>query len=240
MEGKILLIDIETLPARGFFWDNPWETQIIEIIEEWRILSFSAKWLGGKQETHINHKTDKFLVEKIWKLLDECEICIGQNIDRFDKRKINARFLYYGLGPPSPYKTIDTLKISRKNFALLSNKQDDLGRFMGTGRKIKTDKDLWLDCIKGDKSALKKMTKYNAQDVVLLEANYLKLRAWDRTNLAIYTDGIACPHCQSDNIRRRGLQRNATTSYHRIFCNDCFGWSRTVYNLTQTKPLISI
>ena len=235
-----MLVDIEILPCIGYFWDRPWETQIIEVVEEWRILSFSAKWLQGKQETHINHKTDKFLVEKLWDLLDEAEVVIGQNIDRFDKRKINARFLYYGLGPPSPYKTIDTLKIARKNFALLSNKQDDLGKFMGTGRKIKVDKDLWLDCIKGKKKALRQMSEYNAQDVLLLEANYLKLRAWSNTNIAIYTDGIACPHCQSDNIRRRGVQKNTTTAYHRVFCNSCLGWSRTVYNIQPEKPLIAI
>ena len=239
MEEKILLIDIETLPAKGFFWDSPWETQIIEVIEEWRILSFSAKWLGGEQETHINHKTDRFLVERLWKLLDEAEIVIGQNIDRFDIRKINARFLFYGLGPPSPYRTIDTLKITRKNFALLSNKQDDLGKFMGTGRKIKTDKDLWLDCIEGKEEALGKMKEYNAQDVILLEANYLKLRAWTKNpNLAILKEGIACPHCQSDQVQKRGLQRSNTTEYHRIFCNSCRGWSRLTENLRLTKPLI--
>ena len=240
LEGnRILLLDIETLPAIGFFWDQPWETQIIEVIKEWQILSFSAKWLGGFQQTYINHKSDRILVGKLWKLLDEAEIVIGQNLDRFDIRKINARFLYYGLGPPSPYKTIDTLKIARKNFALLSNKQDDLGKFMGTGRKIKTDKDLWLDCIKGKKSALKRMAEYNAQDVILLEANYLKLRAWSKTNLGIHSDGIACPHCQSDQVVKRGIQKNNTTEYHRIFCNNCRGWSRLSENLRLTKPLIT-
>lgn len=115
---------------------------------------------------------------KLWKLLNACDICIAHNGDRFDIKKINARFLFHGLPPPRPYKTIDTLKISRRNFGLSSHRQDDIGKFAGTGRKLKTDKDLWLDCIKGKKKALKQMKFYNAQDVVLLEKNYRKFLPW--------------------------------------------------------------
>ena len=106
---KILLIDIEVLPAVGLYWDRPWETSIIETTKQWQILSFSAKWLGEDRcYTYVNHRTDKVLVNKLWKLLDECDVVIGHNLDKFDIRKINARLLYHGLGPPSPYKTIDT------------------------------------------------------------------------------------------------------------------------------------
>lgn len=242
LEGtKILLIDLETLPALGWFWDRPWETRIIEVEKEWQILSFSAKWLGeDKQCTFINHRTDKILIEKIWKLLDEADIVIAHNGDRFDIRKINARILYWGLGPPSPYKTIDTKKVASRKFGMLSNKQDDIGEFLGTGRKLKTDKDLWFDCMRGDKEALQKMKDYNAQDVILLERNYLKLRPWISNHFPVITDKLGCPRCGSVNLQKRGLQRNATTAYHRIFCNDCRGWSRTVYNLKLEKPLTAI
>lgn len=241
MEGtKILLLDIETLPARGFFWDRPWETSIIETDKQWQILSFSAKWLEGGQQTYINHKTDRFLLIKLWKLLDEAEIVIAHNGDKFDIRKINARFLFWGLGPPSPYKTIDTKKVAKKYFALLSNKQDDIGEFLGTGRKLKVDKDLWLDCIKGNKEALDRMKEYNAQDVILLERNYLKLRPWISDHFPVVTDKLGCPKCGSVNFQRRGYQRNKSTEYHRIFCLSCGGWARTAYNTRVVKPLISI
>jgi len=157
LEGKrILFLDIETLPALGFFWDKPWETSIMHVVKDWQILSFSAKWLGGSQETQIDHKTDRVLLKRIWKLLDEAEIVIAHNGDKFDIRKINARFLFYNMPPPSPYRTVDTLKVSKRYFAMLSNKQDDIGAYLKTGRKIKTDKYLWLDCIKGDKKASKR------------------------------------------------------------------------------------
>ena len=238
MDKKILLLDIETLPNLGFYWDRPWETNIIQTIKQWQILSFSAKWLGGEQQTHINHRTDRFLINKLWKLLDECEACVAHNGAKFDLRKINSRFLFWGLGPPSLYKTVDTLKVARQKFALLSNKQGDLGEYLKTGRKIKVDKDLWLACIKGDKEALKQMAEYNAQDVLLLEKNYLKLLPWiNHPNL--WTDRIACPRCGSDKVQSRGFTTDR--KYRKVQCQDCRGWSRTAYQIQPiVKPLVSI
>jgi uncharacterized protein YprB with RNaseH-like and TPR domain len=240
--NKVLFIDIETLPALGFFWDKPWETSIIHTVKQWRVLSYSAKWLGGEQETYIDHKSDKFLLKKIWKLLDQAEIVIAHNGDSFDIKKINARFLFWDMTPPSPYRTIDTLKVARKYFGMLSNKQDDIGAYLKTGRKIKTDKDLWLDCIAGKPEALKRMAEYNAQDVVLLEANYLKFRPWikNHVNLDSYSEYTACPKCGSDKLQKRGYQFNNTTKYARIYCKECRGWSRSPVNLQEKKPLVSI
>ena len=239
--NKILLIDIETLPALGWFW-NLYETNIIATVQDWRLLSFSAKWLGGEQETYIDHKTDRLLLKKIWKLLDEAEIVIAHNGDSFDIKKINARFLFWGMTPPSPYRTIDTLKISRRYFGLLSHKQDDIGKYLGTGRKIKTDKDLWLDCIRGDKKALKQMAHYNAQDVVLLEKNYLRYRPWikNHVNLDNYSEQTVCPKCQSTKLVRRGYQFNQTTKYARIQCKDCKGWSRSPVNINEKRSLSNL
>lgn len=242
MEGNILLLDIETLPALGWFWDKPWQTSIIEVEKEWQILSFSAKWLGGEHETHINHLTDCPLVKRLWKFLDKADIVVAHNGDRFDIRKINARFLYYEMPPPSPYKTIDTLKISRKNFGLLSHRQNDLSKFMGTGEKLRTDKHLWLDCIKGDKKALKQMAEYNAHDVVLLEKNYLKLRGWYNgpASLSVYHEDTRCSHCGSKNLIRKGYSYNKTTKYPRIRCKDCGGYGRIAINMKENKPIVSI
>ena len=247
MEGKILLLDIETLPALGFFWDKPWETSIIEVVKQWQILSFSAKWLNGSQETHIDHASDRVLIKKLWKFLDQAEIVVAHNGDKFDIRKINARMLFYGMPPPSSYRTIDTLKVARKHFAMLSNKQDDLGAFLKTGRKLKTDKSLWLDCIKGDRLALKEMAEYNAQDVVLLEKNYLKLLPWisNHPSLDNYSDKTVCPKCGSQELQRRGFKYTNTRKYQSIWCKKCNGWSRSPVSDNEKKenikrPLVSI
>lgn len=235
-------MDIEILPALGWYWDHPWETNIIHTVKDWQILSFSAKWLGGEQQTHIDHRTDEHLLKKLWTLLDKAEIVVWHNGDRFDQRKISARFLYWGMTPPSPYRTIDTLKVVRKYFALLSNKQDDIGEFLKTGRKIEVNKKLWLDCIQGDKKALKLMSRYNAQDVILLEQNYLKLRPWikNHPNLGMYSSGTRCPKCGSIELQSRGYAITMTSKFRKIWCKHCGGWSRSRLNEQEDKPIINL
>ncbi len=125
MKPSIILLDIETAPSLGYVW-GIWEQNVISVKEEWFILSFATKVLGvGKPVIYAlpdykhykrNHYDDEALVKELWKILDEADVVIAHNGDRFDIKKSNARFIYHGLKPPSPYKTIDTLKIARKHF----------------------------------------------------------------------------------------------------------------------------
>ena len=92
---------------------------------------------------------DERLVLKLWCLLDNADIVIGHNLRRFDNKKANSYFLKYGLKPPSPYRTIDTLLIAKAKFALPFNNLDYIAEYVNVGRKIPTDIQLWIDCDKG-------------------------------------------------------------------------------------------
>jgi DNA polymerase elongation subunit (family B) len=143
-KAKILFIDIENTPSLGYVWGK-WDQNVIDFTADWHLLSFSWQWAATKT-VHVlglvdfpahyraNPENDYHLVEKLWHLLDEADIVIGHNVDRFDIRKINTRFLAHGMPPPSPYRTVDTLKIAKKYFRFDSNKLDDLGRCLGVGR----------------------------------------------------------------------------------------------------------
>lgn len=238
-EPHILFLDIETLPAKAWVWER-YETNVIEIIEEWRILSFSAKWKNGEHVTLIDHRTDKSLVKILWKILDKADIVVAQNGDKFDIKKINSRFLFYGLTPPSPYRTVDTLKVSRRKFGLLSNKLDDIGEYTGLGRKIKTDKELWLKCAVGDKKALRDMAKYNAQDVLLLERVYTRYLPWidGHPNLGMWKDKTVCPKCASGNLISQGFRKTQTSKYRQFSCKDCGAWGHVRVNEQDFKVAI--
>jgi len=147
-------------------------------------------------------RDDSRVIKSIWELLDKADIVIAHNGDRFDIRKLNARFILNSMSPPSPYKSIDTLKIARKEFAFSSNKQDFLTKTFGLSEKLKTDFQLWLDCMNGDKEALGNMLSYNERDVVGLEQVYLKLRPYikNHPNLGVLMDGNVCPSCGSKNL----------------------------------------
>jgi hypothetical protein len=238
-KARILLLDIETFPNVGYSWTK-WETNVLDFIEHWYILSFAYKWFGDKKTKVLGlpdfkgYKPggkDKELLKYLWKLLNEADIVIAQNGNAFDIKKINTRFLEWGMMPPSPYKTIDTLTVARRYFSFNSNKLDDLGRDLGIGRKAEHEGfPLWIKCSKGDMKAWSRMKKYNCQDVELLEKLYIKERPWikDGPNLDMWADIKVCPKCGSDKLHSRGEAITQSYIYNRYQCQNCGGWSRHI------------
>lgn len=232
--AKILLLDIETAPSLGWVWEK-WQTNVIDIKEDWYILSFSVKWLNEpKIETYAlpdfpSYKTkpesDKALCKVLWKFLDKADVIVAHNGDRFDLIKANARFLAHGLTPPSPYETVDTLKLAKTYFKLDSNRLNDIAKYLKIGSKLPhTGAQLWFRCMSGDKKAWQTMRLYNEQDVRLLEQVYLKLRPWAKRhpNLTFFTrKETNCPVCGSGDTKKSGYRYLRCSRKQRRTCNDC-------------------
>lgn len=224
---KFLVFDIETGPNLGYIWGK-YEQNVLAYEKEWELLSFAYKWVGTSKTIAVgqNKFTEEQLVLRLWHLFDEADVVIAHNGNKFDIRKINAKFLEYGLTPPSPYKSIDTLLVARRYFALNSNKLDDLGTLLRVGNKIKhSGFELWLRCLRGEAKAWAEMLRYNKQDVVLLEKVYLRLLPWitnhpNRGDL-YQTNGV-CPKCGSAKLTRRGFTK-ARIPKQRYQC-ECGGW----------------
>jgi hypothetical protein len=234
-QAKIVLVDIETAPSLGYCWGK-WEQNILDFKVDWYLLSFAYKILGeGKVYTKCladypkyrkDLENDKALVEDLWKVFDDADIIMGHNLDSFDIRKANARFLTHGLPPPSPYKTVDTLKIARRAFKFDSNKLDDLGRYLSIGRKLPhTGFHLWLNCMSGDLKAWNLMKRYNSQDVILLEKVYYAIRAWAPVHPNVNQGELqACPKCGSKDVQKRGFSYTLLRQKQRFVCKSCRGW----------------
>jgi DNA polymerase III epsilon subunit-like protein len=232
--ARILLLDIETAPMEAYIWSkgkiyvNPHQ-----IIKDWFVLTWSAKWLCESKviSEKVTRKEalardDKRIIEGMWGLLDKADIVIAQNGDRFDLPRLNARFLKHGLKRPSPYKTIDTLKILWKNFALTSNGLDEVCKFLKIPGKVDTGGfELWKKCVKGDASALKKMEQYNKNDVIILENVYFALRPYipNHPNLGLFVDADEdiCPNCGSVSLKWGGFYQTRVNIYHAFRCKDC-------------------
>ena len=199
------------------------------------MLSFAYKWQGEKKVKTCalpdypgyprNLENDKFLAKDLHRLLDQCDVVIAHNGDRFDLRKANARFIQHRFRPPSPYRTVDTLKIARQRFKFDSNRLTDLGQYLGCGKKLPTTgSHLWLSCMAGKRKAWDQMRAYNAQDVVLLEAVYDRLKGWatNHPNLShLSRDPIACPTCESTRTEGKGWKYYATGRKRRRICHGC-------------------
>jgi uncharacterized protein YprB with RNaseH-like and TPR domain len=232
---RILLLDIETAPILAHAWalfDQ--NIGLSQIQQDWFVLSFCAKWLDKKeliyhdQSKAKNVEDDKKLLKKIWKLLDECDIVIGQNSNAFDLKKLNARFIINGLKPPSSYKKIDTVKIARKNFGFTSNKLEYLSdklckKYKKLDHKKFPGHKLWVEVLKGNKAAWKEMEEYNKFDVLALEELYHKLQPWDNSiNFSLYTDttDLVC-NCGSTEFSRNGHNYSSFGKYQRYTCKKC-------------------
>ncbi len=232
--SKVVFLDIETAPSLGWVWGK-WQQDVIDFKANWYILSFAVKEIGQPVRVfglidypgYENDKEDdKALMKDLWQVLEDADIVVAHNGDRFDLPKINTRFLTHGMQPPSPYKTVDTLQIARKIFKFDSNKLDELGRYLGVGRKMPhTGFHLWKSCMEGSKKAWAKMKRYNAQDVVLLEKIYFLMRPWAKTHPNVNKgEQYHCPKCGSNKVQRRGWSYTMLRRKQRFQCTNCTGW----------------
>lgn len=234
---KIAYLDIETSPMLGWVWGK-YQQDVLSFEKDFFVMCLAVRWNDGKKievyslpdfKTYDNdHEDDRELMKVAWEILDEADIIIAHNGDKFDIKKLNARLLALGFPPPSPYQTIDTLKVARKYFKMTSNKLDDIGNILGVGRKVgHSGYKLWRDCILGDEKSWGLMKRYNAQDVRLLYNVYQKLRPWIRNHPNINDlEDRKCPNCGSSKIQSRGTERTKSASYRRYHCQSCGAWSK--------------
>lgn len=231
--ARILLFDIETLPMVFLGWDlfRP-VFSYKNILEHGCTLSWAAKWLFDDQvysdiltPKEAVAQNDERIVKSLWKLLDEADIIIGHNAAKFDVRKMNARFLYHGLPPPSVYQIIDTKVAAKKVMYFPSNSQGYITSFLELQEKLETDFELWKRCRVGNKDALKEMHTYNIQDIAGLEEMYVTLRPWipNHPNLSVYmtTEEAHCPKCQSKMLKFGGLYATPANLYRSFRCDNC-------------------
>lgn len=246
MGPKIVFVDIETSPIKGYAW-KAYDTNLISIIEPVKVLCCAWKTLGSETvivrglSDYEGYRPgvvdDKSLCEEVWYVLDDADVVIAHNGDSFDIKVLNARFLANSLNPPSSYKTIDTLKVAKKYFRFNNNKLDELGAYLDEGRKAGTGGfETWTKCMEGDPKAWKRMKEYNARDVELLERVYLRLRPFigNHPDLNMFnprrsTSSFTCSTCQSTNTQKRGFQVTKAGRYQRYNCQDCGSWSSGPY-----------
>ena len=246
---KILLFDIETAPAIvatfGLFKQN---IGIAQIIEDPRVLAWSAKWYkkGSVKFDSEYHSDYLTMLNGIRDLMDEADILVGYNSDSFDIPWLMGEFIANEIDPPSPSQYVDLYRVSRRNFRWISGKLDYLARrLLDTGKVAHEGMGLWMKCIGPDgddkDKAWRSMKRYARQDTALLEPLFDKLLPYIRNvNFALYSGEVnACPRCASVNLQRRGEARTTASVFQRFQCTDCGSWSRSAKRESSTnqRPL---
>lgn len=251
-KAKILVLDIETAPTLAWVWgrfkQNVGQNQVSR---EGYVLTWAAKWFGedivSSDSLHLypdnmKNEDDQPLIASIYDMMNEADIIIAHNGDRFDMPTLNARMIYHGFPPPKPYKTVDTLKIAKQRFRFPSNRLDSICEYLGIGNKVDTGGfSLWSRCMNGEVKAFEEMLDYNMMDVILLEELYKKLAPWYSThvNVANYTPSkeMACTVCASTDLRKDGTVSTNLSTFDAYQCNSCGHWNRGRVNLKTKEEM---
>lgn len=234
---RVLFYDIENIGILGWTFGPVYEAQILHIEHYPHLLTVAWKWLD-EPKAHVlglddfqtyqeDGCNDLELVKHVHELFNQADVVIAHNGNSFDQKMMGARFLYHRLGPPTPFKQLDTKVLAKRYARLTSNSLDNIGDFMGTGRKLKHGdfEEFWLGAHSGDVKQLKLMKKYNKIDVKRLEQWYLELRPYieNHPSIAVHEGRPnACRNCGGTKIYA-GMKYRATNQnlYQYFRCQSC-------------------
>ena len=236
---KRLFFDIETSPMVVYSWRIGSKINLSpdNIIHSWKVITICYKW-EYEDEVHAlvwDNQDDKEILREFIKIAQGADEMVGHNGDRFDIKKIRTRCIYHRIPMMPKYRTLDTLRKSRGNFAFDSNKLDYIGEYLGLGRKMQHEGfSMWVKCLSGDEEALNTMVEYCQQDVVLLEDVFHALEHYIKPNThAGVHNGLpkwSCPICASEDIEmvKTDVTQKGTIS-RVVKCKEC----GQVYNISN-------
>lgn len=232
---RTLEIDIETKPALVWAW-GLWDQNIAisQIAQPPGILCFAYRWSDERKIHFVSEWEDgrKEMIRTLHALLDEADIVVGWNSQRFDVPWVNGEIIREGMTPPSPFVHFDLMKAYKKTARYLSYKLDYVSQTLLGGGKLQHEGfDLWLKVMGGDEKAQRRMERYNIRDVRLLGPLAAKIRPW--VNLPVNEalakgEAFGCPACGGTRLERRGYAHTNAGKYPRYRCLNkaCGKWSK--------------
>lgn len=238
--ARILCYDIETAMNLGGYFGPAYEVNVAKVVQRGFVLGFAYKWLHKPKiyKCYIwdfprykkEPRNDVEVIKKWAELMKDTDTVVGQNSDQFDNKVMYGRLIVHNLPPLPMPQSADTKKIAKRIARYDSNKLDDLAESFGYGKKIKTDIDLWWDCMSGVKKAQKQMETYNKRDVEITEKVYLRLlphAAAYPNRASIEGRPDACPRCGGGPLHVKGMQISRVAKYNRWQCQECGGYCRS-------------
>lgn len=229
---RILAIDIETTPNLAHVWRlfNIERISLSQLMETSRVFCFGARWLGDESvEIRSEHRDgQEYMLQRIHDLMDEADVIMGWNSQKFDVKRLNTEFLIHDMMPPSPFLNLDLMLKTKQVFGFTSNKLDFVAQQLKVGKKVAHEgHELWVKCMAGDEEAWEKMYEYQKQDVDLLIDVYEKLQPWIKghPNYGLFTNQeLVCTNCGSDNMQKRGFAYSGASRFQRYRCMACGKW----------------
>lgn len=245
---RVLMLDIETIPDKGYFW-GIWQQNIgiSQISDDGGLVCFAAKWYGQDEIEFYSQWGDGDLrmVLEAWRLLDEADVVVHFYGSRFDIPHLNTAFLKAGFPPPSPFKQIDLKMAVGKQFKFTSNKLQFVSHVLGLeGKEEHEGFPLWdkiMNEVRRDGTrpysievqtdAEKRMQVYNERDVFLLDEVYEALLPWipNHPHRHLYEVGRGCPTCgaDADYLVNAGFYTTKLSKFDQYRCTICDSYFRS-------------
>lgn len=228
---RLLQYDIETAPMLSYHWQA--KTEYVGagmVVDDDRVLlCWSAKWSDSSEvlsarltSSEAKEQNDLRIVSKLAELMRAADYVVAHNGNRFDYKRVNARLLLNRAAPLGHVQMIDTLTIARSSFDLPYNNLNYLASKLGFGEKLRTDFDLWRRAVMGDAKALREMSAYCDQDVILLEHVFHAMVPYAKTlprlvDAAEWREEL-CPYCGGTDRKRTGDYRTRMNNYPQYQC----------------------
>ncbi|WP_161794549.1 ribonuclease H-like domain-containing protein [Demequina globuliformis] len=259
--AKVLTFDIERRPGVYLSWGPRVkymgrEKQLIRS----STISFAAKWYGDPDVTYraIDPVDSMFMqpedvpgyrdmLVSIRDLMDQADIVVGYNSIRFDEAKLRGEFARMGIPEPSPYRSLDLMRTSKRmgwDYASLAETLDAFG--LG-GKVAHQGFALWTDFLRGDTEAHALMEEYNIGDVIQTERAMDAMRPWikDHPNLNLWAGHdesgnpveVCCNCGKSELALVEGRSAmTALTNYALVKCKACGAFQRR--NFVKARTLL--
>mgnify|MGYP000875156892 CR=1 FL=1 len=236
---NILYFDIETTPTlfAGFQLGKQ-HVNHTQILKRPEVMCISWAWNDQKVQ-HASLNMEKYdlrakdddadyeLLKTFSKEYGKADLIVSQNGVFFDVPTITSRLVKHRLPPLPEISHDDTYLQSAKKIKHISHKLDDVGDYLGYGRKAPhgDGMDWWIAVAYGDYKILAKMVKYCDEDVNKLRKIYKHQLPYvkSKLNMAAFTGEPTCSSvvCGSKNLVKDGFRWTLAGKYQKYRCNDC-------------------
>jgi len=231
---RILYFDIESvgLEVKTYQLKNDYISPK-NVLKDWSLLSYAGAFEGEPEKFFYldqrfaqDKREDRQLTEGLHDLLQNADILVGHNIDRFDLKKFNTKAAKYNLEPLRKIITYDTLKMARKYFAVTSNSLWYLANFFNLENrksehgKFAGDK-LWDECMAGNLEAWIENEHYNKMDVSVTRELFKYIVKYDsRINFQSFFQKPTCS-CGSHDFYKDEINYAKNGAFQSYRCIDC-------------------
>jgi hypothetical protein len=244
VNNRILVIDVERLP--GLTLQRWWDRGDLqrgryihyETVERMpRTTIVCAKWYDSDEIIRLaewDRGGRPMFLKRVHRLISEADILAGHNVDKADVPWLkNDLHVEGGLPPLPPFKTVDTLKILRKEFGggMPFKGLDAANQILGLPAKTdRYDPDAMERAVNGSREDREQLTDYCAGDVLAGQWLYDWTRPHHKSHPALFVDGqsslTTCHRCGAETkpTARRYVANVLTYSMRK--CPNCKGYSR--------------